>query len=142
MRPLAFCTLLLALLPLHADAKDYWAERFDSRIEVAYGGALRVTETVRLRFEDGPFTQFFREIPSRLTDGIAVVSSTMDDEALAPGDQAGQFQVRSGSSLRVTWHFAPVSHATHVFVLTYVVRGVVRQGDGADTVAWRAFPTQ
>ncbi len=54
-----FCRrfLLAALLVLtaasSADAKEYHAARFDSRIEVQQGGGLRVTETIVFFFTDG-----------------------------------------------------------------------------------------
>jgi hypothetical protein len=142
IRPLVLCTLLLGLFAGAADAKDYSAERFDSRIEVLRGGMLRVTETVRLRFIDGTFTQFTREIPKRNTDGIEIVSASMDERVLTPGQGPGHIQIREKSGVQVTWRFAPVSNATHLFTLTYIVRGAVRQEADADVVAWRALPTE
>ena len=142
IRPLVLCTLLLGLLAGAADAKEYSADRFDSRIEVLRGGMLRVTETVRLRFVDGTFTQFTREIPRRNTDGIEIVSASIDESVLTPGQGPGHIQIREKSGVHVTWRFEPVSHATHVFTLTYIVRGVVRQEADGDVVAWRALPTQ
>ena len=142
IRPLALCTLLLALLAGPADAKEYSADRFDSRIEVLRGGMLRVTETVRLRFIEGTFTEFFREIPARKTDGIEIVSASMDESVLTRGEGPGHIQIREKSGVRVTWHFAPISHATHLFTLTYIVRGVVRQEADADVLFWRALPTE
>jgi hypothetical protein len=142
IRPLALCTLLLALLAGAADAKEYSADRFDSRIEVLRGGMLRVTETVRLRFVEGTFTEFFREIPARKTDGIEIVSASMDESVLTRGEGPGHIQIREKSGVRVTWHFAPISRATHLFTLTYIVRGVVRQEADADVLFWRALPTE
>jgi Predicted membrane protein (DUF2207) len=142
IRPLVLCTLLLSLLAVAADAKEYSAERFDSRIEVTRGGTLRVTETVRLRFDDGTFTQFFREIPLGLNDGIDIVSATMDDNVMTAGEGAGHIEIRRASGVRVTWHFAPVSRSLHTFTLTYLVRGAVRQEADADLLAWRVMPSQ
>jgi hypothetical protein len=144
IRPLVLCTLLVALLVGAADAKEYSADRFDSRIEVLRGGMLRITETVRLRFVDGTFTQFTREIPRRMTDGIEIVSTSMDEGVLAPGVGPG-LQIRDDpeeSGVRVTWRFEPISHGSHLFTLIYIVRGVVRQDAGGDLVAWRALPTR
>jgi hypothetical protein len=141
-RPLHLCTLLFCLFAVPAAAKDYSAERFDSHVEVLRGGTLQVTETVRLRFEDGTFTEFFREIPARRTDGIDIISTTMDGNALTPGEGPGHVEIRSGSGVRVTWHFAPASGSSHTFVLTYVVRGAVRRDGDADVLAWRALPGQ
>ncbi len=142
MRPLFFCTLLLSLFAQPARAKEYSAERFDSEVEVLRGGTLRVTETVRLRFEEGTFTEFFREIPTRMTDGIDVVSAAMDGAVFTRGEGPGQVDVRSRSRVRVTWRFPPVSESSHVFTLSYVVRGAIRQEADADVLAWRAMPSQ
>ena len=142
IRPLAICALLLAVLAGPADAKDYSAERFDSRVEALHGGTLRVTETVRLRFETGTFTQYYREIPSRLTDGIEIVSAAMDGTVLPPGEGPGHVQLSGSSRIRVTWRFAPLSASTHLFELTYIVRGAIRQEDAGDVLAWRVLPGQ
>ena len=106
-RPLHLCTLLFFLFAVPAAAKDYSAERFDSHVEVLQGGTLQVTETVRLRFEDGTFTEFFREIPARRTDGIDIISTTMDGNAVTPGEGTGHVEIRGESRVRVTWRFAP-----------------------------------
>ena len=63
VRRILLCAVLLAAFTGVAHAKDFSAERFDARIEVQRGGALRVTERVLVRFEEGTFTQFYREIP-------------------------------------------------------------------------------
>jgi hypothetical protein len=142
VRRIILCAVLVAAFTGSAHAKDYSAERFDARIEVLRGGALRITERVLVRFEDGTFRQFYREIPSRLTDGLEVVSASMDDTVLPEGDRPGQVQIRRSSRTRVTWRFPRLSGSSHVFSLTYIVRGAVRQTEDADVVAWRALPGQ
>jgi len=142
VRRIILSTVLLAAFAGVAHAKDYSAERFDARIEVQRGGALRVTERVLVNFEAGTFTQFYREIPSRLTDGLEVVSASMDGVVLPAGDGPGQVEIRRSSRTRVTWRFPGVSGSAHLFELTYIARGVVRQSDDADVVAWRALPEQ
>jgi hypothetical protein len=142
IRPLVICALLVTVHAGVAHAKEYSADRFDSRVEVLRGGALRVTETVLIRFVDGTFTQFYREIPSRRTDGLEIVSASMDGALLPAGDGPGHVQIRQASRTRVTWHFTRVSGSSHLFELTYIVRGAVRQEDDADVVAWRALPSQ
>src|SRR5687767_8908898 len=94
VRSLLICIVLMASLAGAADAKDYSAERFDARIEVLRGGTIRVTEEVLVRFESGTFTQFYREIPSGRTDGLEIVSASMDGAVLPPGDGPGQVEVR------------------------------------------------
>jgi hypothetical protein len=141
-RRIILCVVLLAAFTGVADAKEYSAERFDARIEVLRGGTLHVTERVLVRFEDGTFRQFYREIPSRLTDGLEVVSASMDDTVFPEGDGPGQVEIRRSSRTRVTWRFPRLSGSSHVFSLTYIVRGAVRQTEDADVVAWRALPGQ
>ena len=139
---LALCTTILAGAGAVVQAKSYSADRFDTRIEVLRGGSIRVTETVVLRFDDGSFTQFYRVIPTRNTDGITVESAALDGTVLPPGAGAGQVEISGRDRIRVTWRFAPVGHASHRFDLTYLVRGAVRQEADADVLAWRSLPTE
>ena len=134
-------TVLFATLAA-AEARTYSAQQYDSRIEVLRGGTIRVTETVRLRFDEGTFSQFYRVIPTRLTDGVEIVSASMDGSVMAAGDGPGHVETSGSSRVRVTWRFAPVSNSSHTFALTYLVRGTVRQEDGADVFAWRILPTE
>lgn len=138
--------LLAALLVLtattSATAKEYHASRFDSRIEVRQGGALKVTETMVFVFTDGTFREVFRTIPTRRTDGVEFVSASMDGTVLPPGEGPGQVDVRRNNGLRVTWHFAPLKESTHTFELTYIARGVATQDDREELVAWMPLPRE
>lgn len=131
----------LAAAPALADGR-YSADRYDSRIAVLDGGTIRVTETVVIRFESGSFTQFFRAIPLRMTDGIEIVSASMDDQPMGKGNGPGQIEISGSSNVRVTWRFPRTTPSTHTFDLVYVVRGVARQEEGADVLAWRILPTE
>jgi hypothetical protein len=139
-------TVLLACLCLAtasaASAKEYTATRFDSRIEVQRGGALKVTETIVFAFTEGTFTEVFRVIPTRSTDGVEFVSASMDGTVLGTGNGPRQVRVRHKNGLRIEWNFAPVSASTHTFEVTYLARGVVRQTDQSDLLAWRALPKE
>jgi hypothetical protein len=121
-------------------AKDYRAERFDVVLDVQSGGSLVVTETIRFRFEGGPFTYAFRDLAYTQIDEIDRLQASMDGEILAQGTGPGQVEVVAGRPLKVTWHFAPTSDSVHEFVLTYRVQGAIRQEAGADTLIWRAIP--
>ena len=142
IRALGLCASLLFCIPGAAEARTYSAERYDSRIEVLRGGALRVIETITLRFDEGTFTQFYRMIPARSTDGIEIVSASMDGHVMPRGDGPGHVEISGSYRVRVTWHFAPVSNASYKFELAYLVRGTVRQEDDADVIAWRILPTE
>ena len=134
--------LMLAILPAAAYAKDYTAERFDSRIEVMKGGSLRVTETIVIRFEEGTFTFFYRTIPTRRTDGIDFVSASMDGRAFPVGEEPGQVEVKRKDGLRVEWHFSKTEPSTHTFELTYIAKGVAHVANERDLIPWRALPTE
>lgn len=125
-----------------AAAKEYYASRFDARIEVLRGGALRVTETLVFHFTDGAFREVFRTVPTRRTDGVEFVSASMDGRILPQGEGPGTIRVRRKNGLRVEWRFGPVSPSTHTFELTYIARGVAREAGDADLVEWRALPNE
>jgi Predicted membrane protein (DUF2207) len=141
MRALAAFLLLLSTAA-PAVAKTYSAERFDSHILVLTGGAIEVTETVVFRFEGGPFREVFREIPTRRTDAVEIRTAWMDGRPLPFGEESGQVEVRQGSKVRVRWRFAPRADSTHVFVLKYLVRGVVQKFAGGDRLEWIALPVE
>jgi hypothetical protein len=122
-------------------AKEYSADRFDASIAVQGDGSLIVTETTTFRFVGGPFTFVFRNVPTDKTDGISILSASMDDQAMQQGTGAGQVEIAYGNPVKVTWHFAPVSDQTHTFVLTYKVLGVFQKESDADVLNWEALPT-
>ena len=136
-------TVLVALLGVApAAAKEYYASRFDVRVEVLRGGSLRVVETIVFTFTEGTFREVFRTIPTRRTDGVEFVSAAMDGRALPQGEGAGIVTVRRQNGLRVEWHFGPVGASTHTFELTYVARGVVQRTPNADLLRWAALPRE
>jgi hypothetical protein len=136
---LALALLLVAgSAPLAA--KTYTAETYDVRIQVLDDGLLRITETIVLHFEEGTFREFFREIPVRRTDGLEFVSASLDGRELPWGDGVGQVERSGRSERRVRWRFGPVENAQHMFSVTYLVRGAIRQTDDADLLVWRAVP--
>jgi hypothetical protein len=138
----ALATAVLCLLSATAAfAKDYYASRYDVRIQVLRGGALQVSETIVFTF-DGTFREVFRTIPTRGTDGVEFVAASMDGREMPRGDGAGTVRVRPDSGLRVEWRFAPTTGGSHTFELTYVARGVVRETSDADLLEWRVLPRQ
>src|SRR6478672_6847455 len=96
--------LLVSIAPL-ANAKSYSARRFDSQVRVNRGGSLEVTETVIFTFETGTFDHVFREISTRKTDGIEIVSATMDGRNFPIGAGIDHVQVSGKSRIRVEWRF-------------------------------------
>ncbi|MBP6470485.1 MAG: DUF2207 domain-containing protein, partial [Chloroflexi bacterium] len=125
-----------------AQEKAYSAERFDVDITVEEGGSLLITETVVFDFVGGPFTFVFRDLPTDQTDGVQILSVSVDGVPYANGTNAGQVEIESGDPMRVTWHLETTSNATRSFVLTYRAYGVVRQEAAADVLLWQALPDE
>jgi uncharacterized membrane protein YuzA (DUF378 family) len=123
-------------------AGRYSADRYDSRVEVQPNGSIRVTETISIRFETGSFSQFYRAIPRRMNDGIEIVSASMDGTPMPTGDGPNHVQISGSSNVRVTWRFAVTAPATHIFAVTYLAQGTVRQEEDADVIAWTLLPTE
>lgn len=141
LRAVLAAAVLLTVAASAADAKSYSAELFDSRIRVLPGGALEVTESIQFRFDDGTFTQVFREIPTSRTGGIEIVRAEIDGEPIPFGEGPERVEVRRGlNRIRVVWRFKSVEQMTKRFVLRYHVADAVRREGGQDLLAWRATP--
>ncbi|AZI44178.1 DUF2207 domain-containing protein [Deinococcus psychrotolerans] len=122
--------------------KTYSAERFDSAIQVERGGSLLITETTTFNFAGGPFTFVFRELPLGKTDGLSVLSASVDGLVYPIGNQPGQVEISGSDPRRVTWHLEPLSNATRTLKLTYRASGVVRRKDGSDALIWQPLPDE
>ena len=140
---IAAAVALALLTAAAAEAKSYTAERFDVAVRLLPEAVLEVTETIRFRFESGSFREVFREIPMRGTDGIEVVAVRMDGQELPFGTVPGTVEVRHRRNrVRVVVRFERIEGVTREFSLQYRARGVVRQDEEADVLAWRALPGQ
>jgi len=140
---LSFVTLSLLFAPWHGPvAKSYSADRFDVDVIVLADGSLEVTERLTLRFVGGPFTYVYRHLPAEYTDGIDVISASVDGVPMPEGKEAGQVEIAGRDPVKVTWHFAPTSDSTRTFSLTYRVWGVIRQESDADVLIWQALPDE
>lgn len=134
--------LMLGVASLHA-AKDHVAERYDIRAEVRPDGSLDVVEEIAFRFTGGEYTFVNREIPSDETDGVEILSASMDGRELTWGDETGQIEVDYGRRrVRLKWRFEPTRDRTHVFMLRYRLAGVVQHGNGEDWFRWLPFPSR
>ena len=139
---LALATLMLFLSQPSTPAKTYSAEQFNQAITLQQDGSLLVKETVIFTFTGGPFTYVYRDLPTNKTDGVVVLSATMDERTMPRGTGAGQVEIAGGNPVKVTWHFAPLSDQTHTFVLVYRDLGVVQKASGADLLNWEILPAQ
>ena len=142
-RALLRVCLILLLVVAPAAAKSYSADRFDAVVRVQPDGSLDVTETVVFSFTEGTFSEVFRELPARRTDGIEVVRAEMQGQPMPFGRELGTVEVgQRNGRVRVVWRFRSLEGATREFVLNYRVRGVVRQESDADVLVWRALPAE
>jgi len=143
-RPLLWLiALLLCAIPLSVGAaKSYYAERFDVDWNLLEDGSLEAIETVVFRFQGGPFTYVYRDLPTDYSDGIWGIEASLDGQPMSQGSQAGQVEIEWNNPIKVTWHFAPTSDSTHTFQLKYRVAGVIRSEANADLFWWNALPTE
>ena len=146
-RKLMFSVLFLSVFLLGAGTaaaqeKSYSADRFDVDIAVQEDGSLLVKETVVFNFVGEPFTFVFRELPTDLTDGITVLSASVDGRTYPHGTNAGQVEVEDGRDIRVTWHLEPTANVSRTFVLEYQVFGVVQQTGGVDLLRYQPLPDE
>lgn len=131
------------LAPQAEAAKSYRASRYDVTVAVEPGGSLLITERLQFAFGDDTFTYVYRGLSDRHTDGLQVIAVSMDGRPMPAGDTPGAYEIRTrDGEQRLTWHFTPVSRASHVFELTYRVIGVLRREPGRDVLEWRALPAK
>jgi len=122
--------------------KTYDAERFDVEIRTQPDGSLLIEETVTFRFQGGPFSYVFREIPADHTDGIVNVVAGVDGAIWPEGTGPGQVHISGDNPVEVVWNLSPTANTTQTFTLAYQALGVVRQGDEADVLDWQALPDE
>jgi hypothetical protein len=146
-RKLFFVFVVLAALLFNipgtlAQEKSYRADRFDVAVQVQNDGSLRVTETVVFSFTGEPFTYVFREIPTSRTDGITILTASVDGRSYPRGTNAGEVEIEEGRNLRVTWHLEPTANVARTFVLQYQVFGVVQQAANVDLLRYQPLPDE
>jgi hypothetical protein len=131
-RILGAVALLAAVLSPPANArKAFHAEAYHVTLRVQPDGSVMVREEIRIRFAGGPFTFFYRGIPSARTDGIVVVG---------PSDST---RIRTRKRrVEVTWNFVLCRDTTRTFVVEYLARGVLYDEDGHRRLRWSAFPSE
>lgn len=141
MKKLACLALVMICgASLHA-AKEHVAERYDVNAVVQADGSLEVVEEIAFRFTGGEYTFVNREIPADETDGVEILSASMDGRELPWGDDTGQIDVEyARRRVRLKWRFEPTRDRTHVFTLRYRLAGVVQHGNGEDWFRWLPFP--
>jgi hypothetical protein len=137
----ALAVVLLVAAAAPAAARSYRATSFEVRAELRPDRSLAVTETIAFRFEEGTFTEVFREVPLRRTDGVTEIVALMDGVEMPRGKGPGQAEVEDGPRrLRVRWHFTERS-GDHVFELRYRLLGIVTQGRDEDVLDWHVLPS-
>lgn len=125
-----------------AQDKSYSADRFDVDVVVQEDSSLLVTETVVFSFVGEPFTFVFRELPTEFTDGVTILSASLDGRSLPQGTEAGQVEIEDGRDILITWHMEPTVNSSRTFVLEYEMLGVVRQAEAGDLLRFQPLPDE
>ncbi|HEY1015351.1 MAG TPA: DUF2207 domain-containing protein, partial [Herpetosiphonaceae bacterium] len=136
---------LLAACGGQADKSYVWQE-FNSAVSVGEDGVLRVAETLTLRFEGGPFTFAFRDLPRRRLDSISAIRVSEGDRAFRQvddndSDEPYTFSVDpEGDVQRVRWVYPPTTGGVRTITLSYEVAGAVRRNGENDEIWWALVP--
>ncbi len=138
---LLLCMALLLFVAAQGD-KRYSADRFDVDIVAQHDRSLLVEETVVFRFQGGPFSYVFRELPTDHTDGITGITAGVDGEPWPEGTGPGQVEITGKDPIVVTWHLSPTADTVESFNLSYQAHGVVRQDQEVDVLDWQALPDE
>ena len=120
--------LLAAVSPPATARKEYHAEAYHVALRVQPDGSVNVREEIRVRFNGGPFTFFYRGIPFTHTDGIDRIIAS-DSTRVRPRK----------NRVEVTWNFAPCRDTTRTFVVDYRARGVLFDEGDHRRLRWEAF---
>jgi hypothetical protein len=125
----AVALLLAAVSPPATARKEYHAEAYRATLRVQPDGSVDVREEIRIRFDGGPFTFFYRGIPFTRTDGVDRISASDSTRMRAHKNR-----------VELTWTFAPCRDTTRTFVLEYRARGVLYDEGDHRRLRWEAFP--
>lgn len=124
----AAALLLAAASPPATARKEYHAEAYHVTLRVQPDGSVNVREEIRVRFDGGPFTFFYRGIPFTRTDGIDGIIASHSTRVRARKNR-----------VEVTWNFAPCRDTTRTFVVDYRARGVLYDEGDHRRLRWEAF---
>lgn len=137
---------LLALLGAprgNADARAYYAERYDVVLQIQAENRIQVEETVTFRFEGGPYTYAFRQLTLDQLEHVEIQSASLDGVTLPEGNQPNQVEIkRNADPIEITWHFPPTQDATRTLGLRYLVSGHIHLRDNAEGILWQAIPEE
>jgi len=139
-RWLLMIVLALVTLPAiaHAQDKSFVWQQIDTDVAVQQDGRLHVTETLTLRYEGGPFTFAYRDMPIDYLENVSNISVRDAERAYTPTDDAESdtpftfFVGDEARGQRVRWVYPPTENTTRTFTVEYDVAGAVtRDGDNA-----------
>jgi len=135
-----FLLWIFFLYSADLQAKQYVAENWEVQAAVQNDGSLWVTENIRFRFQDGSFSEVFRELPKDYSDGIVDISAAMDGTSMPTESQEKRLEISGRKDIRILWRFPPLSDSVHLFTLKYRILGAMRRDSGEDVLRWNALP--
>jgi hypothetical protein len=143
---LAVLALAMGASGALAQSQNLYWERYDVDLVVQSNGDLRVTETQRINFTSGTFSEGFAQLLTTNTDGIDEVTVSEDGrlytEVRSTFDVGvGEFAVdpAEGGALDVVWGMGRTRNETRTFELAYTVHGAIRRYDQGNELQWNAL---
>jgi uncharacterized protein (TIGR04222 family) len=138
--------ILLALVTLpaiaHAQDRSFVWQRIESDVTVQQDGRVHVRETLTLRYEGGPFTFAYRDMPTDYLERVSNISVRNNERAFTPTDDDESetpftfFVEDDERGQRVRWVYPPTENTTRTFVVEYDVAGAVTRDGNNATVRW------
>jgi hypothetical protein len=109
--------------------EPYRAESFLSEIAVSTDGSVQVRERVRVRFEGGPYTFFYRGLSERGSGKVDLLSAS-DSVQVRPRRRR----------LDVTWIFPQIRDTIRTFELRYLVEDAFAVASGRASLRRAVVP--
>ncbi len=143
--------IVLILVPasvILAQDKSLRWNRFDVNITVLPNGDMKIEEIQAITFTSGSFHYGFRSIPLDRVESITDIQvfelkgGRLQEYAASSSQDEYTFDVyRKDGEQKIYWYFpyTDSEHASHTYVIRYLIKGGLRIYDDGDQVWWKAI---
>ncbi len=143
--------ILLILVPagvILAQDKSLRWDRFDVNITALPNGDMEIEEIQAITFTSGSFHFGYRSIPLDRVESIDNIQvfelkgGRLREYASSSSEDEYTFDIyREGGEQKIYWYFpyTDSEHASHTYVIRYLIKGGLRIYDDGDQVWWKAI---